>query len=200
MSGQENPIAEGQLNKKNGGAVIAHHESVEIYFHHEDEELIFLTESAASELDSHARELMVCVDEHHQASEDYSFAIEKYGITYSQPAKNADLASLENKVSIAEKTLEIKKKALLKKLGKFNDSGAGYEKIVELIPIATKNNQSGKKGKGSKYIYVKKAYKDNLGKGIKHTVSLKAKDKTSSPESIFKRDKKGNITNIDTKK
>ncbi|MHC4058666.1 ATPase [Yersinia pseudotuberculosis] len=200
MSGQENPIAEGQLNKKNGSAVVAHHESVEIYFHHEDEELIFLTESAASELDSHARELMVCVDEHHQASEDYSLAIEKYGITYSQPAKNADLASLENRVSIAEKTLEVKKKALLKKLGKFNDSGAGYEKIVELIPIATKNNQSGRQGKGSKYIYVKKAYKDKLGKGIKHTVSLKAKDKASSPESIFKRDRKGNITSIDTKK
>lgn len=200
MSGQEKPIAEGSLNKKEGSAVVAQHESVDIYFHHEEEELIFLTSSAASQLDSHARELMVCVDEHHQASEDYSLAIEKYGVIYAQPVKNAELPPLEEKVSAAEKILAEKKKSLLEKLGKFDDSGAGYEKVVELIPIATKKNQSGRNGRGSKYIYVKKSFKDKLGTGVKHTVSLKTKDKASSPESIFKRDKKGNIKNIDTKK
>ncbi|MCP2003027.1 UNVERIFIED_ORG: hypothetical protein J2Y78_001567 [Buttiauxella agrestis ATCC 33320] len=200
MSEQNKPVAVNMLSKKENNTVSAEHESVQAYFCTATEEFIFLTNDASTGLDSHAVELMTCVDAHKTAKGVYSLAIEQYGKVFSQPERSAELSALEAEVANAESTLQEKQKELQEKLGTFAADGIGYESVVELIPIATKNNQGRNRGVGSRYSYVKKAYYDNLGTGVKHKVKLKAKDETSAAESIFIRDDKNNIKGIDTKK
>lgn len=200
MSGHDTPIAEGTLNRKDGSSVIAHHESTLIYFSTEKEELILLNEKIASDLDDHARNLMILVDKVHNANKVYSAAIEAYGKALSHPDRVAELASLEAKVSEAEQKLADKKKDLQKTLGDFESKGAGYKEVTELIPIKTKKNQGGRNGVGSRYVYVKKSYIDNFGTGDIHRVSLRGRDRTTGNESIFERDNNGNIKSINTQK
>ena len=53
---------------------------------------------------------------------------------------------------------------------------------------------------GSRYVYVKKSYIDNLGTGNIHRVSIRGRDRASAKESIFNRDQNGNIKSINTQK
>lgn len=200
MSETEKPVAEGKLNKREGSVTVAVHESVQSYFRTDSAEIIFLSDEVSSEIDTHATELMMCVDAHQNAKAVYSLAVEEYGKVYSQPQRAAELSILEAQTAKAEADLNEKQRDLQKKLGKFAVEGAGYDKVIELIPIATKSNQGKKRGVGSRYSYVKKEYYDNLGAGIRHKVKLKAGDKASAAESIFVRDKDQRITSIDTKK
>lgn len=193
------PVAEGKLNKIEGSVIVAVHESVQSYFRTDSAEIIFLSDEASSEVDKHASELMMCIDNHQNAKAIYSLAIEEYGKVYSQPQRAAELSILEAKTAKAEAELNEKQSDLQQKLGTFAVEGTGYDKVIELIPIATKRNQGKKRGVGSRYSYVKKEYYDNLGTGIRHKVKLKAGDKASAAGSIFVRDKDQRITSIDTK-
>ncbi|WP_435952671.1 ATPase [Dryocola sp. BD626] len=200
MSEANKPVAENTLSKKENNTVQVRHESVQAYFRIDTQEFIFLTDDASSALDEHATKLMVSVDAQQSAKAIYSLAVEEFGKVYSQPQRAAELASLEAQVVEAEKDLQKKQLELQDKLGEFAVDGAGYESVVELLPIATKNNQGRNRGVGSRYSYVKKGYYDRLGAGVKHKVKLKAKDKASAAESIFERDNDGRIKRIDTKK
>ncbi|ALZ96290.1 MULTISPECIES: hypothetical protein [Enterobacteriaceae] len=200
MNEQEAPVAEGTLNKKEESAVVAHHESTLIYFSAEKEDLILLNEKIAFDLEQHAKKLMILVDKVHKAKEIYSSAIEAYGKMMSHPDRVAELPQLEANISEAEKKLADKKEDLQKELGDFESEGAGYKDIVELIPIKTKKQQGARQGIGSRYVYVKKSYIDNLGTGNIHRVSIRGRDRASAKESIFNRDQNGNIKSINTQK
>ncbi|WP_255485549.1 ATPase [Cronobacter sp. JZ38] len=198
MSGQETPAAQNTLSKSDGNIVNAYHASAVVYFRPDTEELVVLTEDACDDFDRHWGELLAAVNDVHEAGKAYSSAVENYGNVFSNPSENAGEGGLEEQATTLQKTLDEKKKALQDKLGDFTP--AGYEAVIELIPLITKKKHGRRSGAGSKYVYVKKGYYDQLGTGKKHTVSLKAKDKASAAESIFIYDKNGNRKGIDTEK
>ncbi|WP_148250267.1 ATPase [Raoultella terrigena] len=198
MNGQNIPVAKNTLSKKDGNSVDVYHASATVYFRPDTEELIILTEEACDDFDRHWGELLTVVNDVHEAGKTYSSAVENYGNAFSAPSENAAEFELEDSATTQQKILDAKKAALREKLGDFTP--AGYESVVELIPVITKKKHGRRSGPGSKYVYVKKGYYDQLGSGQKHTVSLKAKDKASAAESIFVYDKNGNRKGIDTKK
>ncbi|MCZ7841438.1 ATPase [Leclercia adecarboxylata] len=198
MNGKSEPVAQNTLSKKNGNAVDVYHASATVYFRPDTEELIILAEEACDDFDRHWGELLTAVNDVHEAGKAYSSAIENYGNAFSTPSENAAEFELEDSATTQQKILDEKKAALRDKLGDFTP--AGYETVVELIPVITKKKHGRRSGPGSKYVYVKKGYYDQLGAGKKHTVSLKAKDKASAAESIFIYDKNGNRKGIDTQK
>ncbi|QIU89835.1 ATPase [Yokenella regensburgei] len=198
MSKQESSVAQTTLSKENNHVLDVYHASSTVYFRPETEEFILLADDACDDFDKHWGELIKCVDEFHQASGEYSTAVEEYGTIFSTPAESASEAPLEEKATKLQSTLDDKKQALQDKLGEFTPQG--YQPLVELIPVVTKKKNGRRSGPGSRYIYVKKGYFDELGAGKKHIVSLKAKDKASATESIFIYDKNGNRKGIDTKK
>ena len=52
------PVAENQLSKKENNTVQISHESCDIYYCTESQELLFLTTAAAKNIDEHASEIM----------------------------------------------------------------------------------------------------------------------------------------------
>ncbi|EKY3200084.1 ATPase [Cronobacter turicensis] len=198
MNRENEPVAQNTLSKKDRNTVDVFHTSATMYFRPDTEELIILAEEACDDFDRHWGELLAAVNDIHEAGREYSSAVENYGNAFSTPSENAGEGELEDRATTLQKTLDEKKAALQEKLGDFTP--AGYEAVVELIPVITKKKHGRRSGPGSKYVYVKKGYFDQLGAGKKHTVSLKAKDKASAAESIFIYDKDGNRKGIDTKK
>ncbi|MDR3432721.1 MAG: ATPase [Rouxiella aceris] len=197
------PAAEGQIAKNESHAVVAYHESGQLYFKPDTEELIIIPDSEAGEFENHWRELLTCVDQFHQAGEYYSSSLEQYGILKSQPDNViAEIRKQQEVVSIAEEALENKRKKLKNTLGKFETTGLIYKNVVELIPIVDKSKKTkGGKSIGQRFVYVKKSYYDaSKNKNKKwHALSLKNKDKKVNSESIYTRDKHGNVK-IDTNK
>ncbi|WFW13936.1 ATPase [Citrobacter freundii] len=186
------PVAENQLSKKENNTVQISHESCDIYYCTENQELLFLTTAAAKNLDEHASEIMTAVDEFHQANEGYSKAVEEFGVLNSKIEESAALPDKESNISNQEANLTGKRDALRKVIGKFESEGAGYDDVVELIPISRKNGGAGTK---KRYAFAKKGYVDNLGAGVRHKVKFKQSD----ADSILKREN-GNITGISVAK
>jgi len=185
MTDKATPAAEGQLNKSENSAVQVEHESTLIYFQPDTEELVLLAESASHEFDEHWTDLLLCVDDHHKANENYSSLIEKYGLLYAQPDKKIQLSEAEKAVQKAQDELAATQKALNKRIGDFASKGAGYKDVVELIPIKGTSNRGGRALAGSRYVYVQKTYYDDLGTGKRHNVKISGKDRTSAGESIY---------------
>lgn len=167
------PVAENQLSKKENNALQISHESCDIYYCTENQELLFLTTAAAKNLDEHASEIMTAVDEFHQANEGYSKAVEEFGVLNSKIEESAALTDKENNIASQEANLTSKRDAIQKVIGKFESEGAGYEDVVELIPISRKNGGAGTK---KRYAFAKKGYVDNLGAGVRHKVKFKQSD------------------------
>ncbi len=186
------PVAENQLSKKENNTVQISHESCDIYYCTESQELLFLTTTAAKNIDEHASEIMTVVDEFHQANEEYSKAVEEFGLLNSNIEESAALTEKESNITNQEANLTDKRNALQKVIGKFESEGAGYDDVVELIPISRKNGGAGTK---KRYAFAKKGYVDNLGKGVKHKVKFKQSD----ADNILKREN-GNITGISVTK
>lgn len=185
MTDNVTPVAEGQLNKTENSVVQAEHTTPLVYFKPDTEELVLLAETESALFDNHWRDMALCVDEHHKANAHYSSMIEQYGLLFSQPDKKDQLTAAEQAVIDAEKALEEKKAALKKRIGDFASGGAGYKDVVELIPIKGTSQNGGRALPGSKYIYVKKAYYDQLGTGARHNVSIRGEDRDSATSSIY---------------
>ncbi|MGK3124794.1 ATPase [Candidatus Pantoea formicae] len=185
MTDKATPAAEGQLNKSENSVVQVEHESSLIYFRPDTEELVLLAESASHEFDEHWTDLLLCVDNHHKANENYSSLIEKYGLLYAQPDKKNQLSEAEKAVQKAQDELAATQKELSKRIGDFASKGAGYKDVVELIPIKGTSNRGGRALAGSRYVYVQKTYYDDLGTGKRHNVKISGKDRTSAGESIY---------------
>ncbi|MDI9220486.1 ATPase [Pantoea sp. EA-12] len=185
MTDKATPAAEGQLNKSENSVVQVEHESSLIYFRPDTEELVLLAESASHEFDEHWTDLLLCVDNHHKANENYSSLIEKYGLLYAQPDKKNQLSEAEKAVQKAQDELAATQKELSKRIGDFDSKGAGYKDVVELIPIKGTSNRGGRALAGSRYVYVQKTYYDDLGAGKRHNVKISGKDRTSAGESIY---------------
>ncbi|QGU89187.1 ATPase [Erwinia sorbitola] len=196
MSDNTSPDAVHTLSKKDNNTIKVEHESAEAWFCTGSQEIIFLTTQAAANLDRHAGEMMTVVDGFTQAKALYSEAIQEYGVLNSQISESAGLAVKEAEIARKENILAEKREALQEILGEFESSGAGYEDIVELIPIRERTNKGSRSRKGKRYAYAKKGYIDKLGTGVKHRVKFKE----SPGESIFIRDKKNNINKIATAK
>lgn len=81
---------------------------------------------------------MTAVDEFHQANEGYSKAVEEFGVLNSKIEESAALPDKESNISNQEANLTGKRDALRKVIGKFESEGAGYDDVVELIPISRK--------------------------------------------------------------
>lgn len=186
------PVAENQLSKKENNTVQISHESCDIYYCTGEQELLFLTTDAAKVLDEHASEIMTAVDEFHQANEEYSKAVEEFGVLNSKIEESSALTDKGSNVTHKEADLSEKRDALQKIMGKFSSEGAGYEDVVELIPISRKNGGAGAK---KRYSFAKKGYVDNLGAGVRHKVKFKQSD----ADNILKREN-GNITGISVSK
>ena len=95
--------------------------------------LLFKMESALC--DNHWGNLLLYVDEHYKAREEYSLLIEIQGLLYSQPDQIEKLSATEQAVVDMEKVPEDKRKVLRKYIRDFSAGGAGYKEIVELIMI-----------------------------------------------------------------
>ncbi|MDT8702897.1 ATPase [Kluyvera ascorbata] len=194
----DKPAGTNTLNKKDNNAVDVMHESVDIYFCTGTQELILLTPQAASALDRHAGQLMTVVNDYHTATLAYSAAVQDYGTHASDISESAGLAVKEAAVTDAENTLQQKREAMQTLLGDFAAEGAGYEEVTELIPVHRAKRNGTRSGPGKRYSYAKKGYIDKLGTGVRHRVKLKAADKASAKESIFTRNKQGDIKGINT--
>lgn len=197
MSEQETPVAEGQLNKKDGSAVVVQHESANIYYRPDTGELVFLAGDITGDFEKHWSDLLISMNAMHQTGEKYSMAVEKYGIAYCTVSQSADVSGLEDAATKAQREHDEAKTKLQDKLGEFTPKG--YDAVVELIPIKTKGKGRAN-GPGSRYVYVKKGYYDSLGTGKKHVLGLDASDTESASKSIYIYDKQGNRKGIDTKK
>jgi hypothetical protein len=196
MSEANTSAAENRISKQ-GSIVVAHHESAQCYFRPETEELVFIADSHTDEFEHHWRDMMISMDEFHQANANYSRVLE----SYAQAAIADALAAAETRVvDEAEIELEKKRDAIKKKLGDLSQKGLGYDKVVELIPIAGQRTTNQRGGKRNPYVYVKKGYFSNTREGKKlHSVSLKSSDKKGAGESIYSRNKNGKLL-IDTGK
>lgn len=198
MSEANTPAAENQTCKR-GSMVVAHPESAQCYFRPETEELIFIADCHAGEFEDHWRDMMISMDEFHQANANYSRVLERYA---QAAAKDAFLAGERylKAVDTAESELEKQRARIKDKLGNLSQKGLGYDKVVELIPIAGQRTTNQRGGKRNPYAYVKKGYFSNTREGKKlHTVSLSSSDKKGARESIYSRDKNGKLL-IDTGK
>jgi hypothetical protein len=96
---------------------------------------------------------MTAVDEFHQANEEYSKAVEDFGVLNSKIEESSALTDKETNISNQEANLTGKRDALQKVIGKFESEGAGYDDVVELIPISRKNGGAGTK---KRYAFDKK--------------------------------------------
>lgn len=202
------PAAEGQISKQDP-VIPAHYESAQIYFCPQTEELILLSDSEAGPFEQHWRDMLTRMDEYHQASEEYSSALEHYGVTGSFGESTTAGAQA---ITEAEKKLEKKREALHDKLGKFSTDDMKYDDVVELLPILdtrARNKRGGVKVKGAtgrRYVYAKRQVVDKAAAEKKlHRAPLSGKKgngkSKSSPgkqdapkggeKSIYVRDSKG---------
>jgi len=198
MSGQNVSVAQNTLNKSDENVVDAYHASTTVYFKPDTEELIILADDACDDFDRHWGELLEAVNDIHEADKEYSLAVENYCSVFTTPSEKASEGEAADQATALQKALEEKKAALQEKLGDFTPKG--YEEVVELIPIMTNRRNGRRSGRGSKYVYVKKGYYDQLGTGARHNVSLTASDRESAAESIFNYDRNGNRMGINTQK
>lgn len=194
----QTPVAQNTLSKKDQNTTDVYHESANVYFHPETEELIILSPDVSGAFDKHWGDLLNGVNDVHTASASYSSVVQKYGDALKMPSEVTAEKVFEDKAETLQKILDAKKAALQDKLGDF--SPKGYKEVVELIPLITNGRHGRRTGMGSKYIYVKKGYYDDLGNGSRHNISLKAKDKSSASESIYTYDSQGRRTGIDKNK
>ncbi|MEC5321544.1 ATPase [Brenneria populi subsp. brevivirga] len=192
-----NPAAQSQLDKKENNVTQVEHTSTNLFYQPETGNLICVKPEASAEFEKEWRQMMNLVDDQAKSSEIYSALLQQYGEKYKQNSATAELSDLEKQVTEAEEKMLADKKALQEKLGEFSASGAGYEDVVELIPIMSRKRRRGESG-GRHYVYVKKGYFDKLASGGKtesynlHTVSNTGKDKKSAQESIIATDGHGN--------
>jgi hypothetical protein len=187
MSNTNQPAAEGQISKKDP-VIPAHHQSTQMYFCTQTEELIFLADSEAGPFEQHWRDMLTRMDDYHQANGEYSTALEYYAQAYTrgdQPATEVDKRL--KAVSAAEEALQKKRDKLLEKLDKFSMDDMSYKDVVELLPIGDTRarNKSGsvkvKGATGRRYVYVKKkVFDDALEKKKLHPVPLNGKKKGQS--------------------
>ncbi|KAB8312302.1 hypothetical protein EH227_00010 [Rouxiella chamberiensis] len=191
MSKQETPVAEGQLNKKDGSAVTVYHKSCQCYFRIETLDLIFIEELDAASFDEVMSKLSELVDKHHEAKKNLLQAFETYGNKLKNISEAASLDNYKKDISECEKKLDSAKRALLAELGEFDETN-GYGPVIELIPI-----EPLKKGVyGRLYSYIKKSDFDVfLQAGKLNIIGLS----TISGDDIFQKDDTGNITGIDVK-
>ncbi|UVJ46133.1 hypothetical protein NVV94_11660 [Pseudomonas sp. LS1212] len=199
MNEAETPVAESQISKQ-GCTVVAYHESVQCYFRPGTEELVFIADCQAGEFETHWRDMMIRMDEFHQAKANYSSVLEHYARAAAEAALSPPDAENHHKaVTTAESELEKTRAALHSKLGDFSQQGMSYDEVVELIPVV--GQAKAKRGsKPTRYAYVKKGYFSKSQDGRKlHTVSLKGSDKKGGGKSIYSKDKNGR-TRIDTQK
>lgn len=196
MSEPVPPVATNTLSKQKNNIVVVSHASSNVYFRPDTEEVILLSDDVAGEFNTHCAQLMTCMDDMHHAGELYSTAVERYGKGFCTVSARDSEHQLEVTAVKQQETLNDKKKALQGMLGDF--SPKGYDTIVELIPIVTRKRHGNRSGLGSRYVYARKGYYDQLGAGKKHTVSM---NQRSSPEgSIYTYDADGNRKNIDIAK
>ena len=189
MSEANTSAAENWTNKQDSIAV-AHQESAQCYFRPETEELVFIADCHTDEFEHHWRDMMISMDEFHQANANYSRVLERY----AQAAIADALAAVETRVvDEAEIEREKKREALKKKLGDLSQKGMSYDEVVELIPILGQGKKAKGGSKPTRYAYVKKSYFSQSQKGKKiHTVSLKGSDTKGGANSIYGKDKNGN--------
>lgn len=191
MSEQETPVAEGQLNKKDGSAVTVYHKSCQCYFRIETLDLIFIEESDAATFDEVMSKLSELVDKHHLAKKNLLQAIEVYGHKLKDISEAADLDKYRKGISECENKLESATRALQAELGEF-DERKGYGPVIELIPI-----EPLKKGiYGRLYSYIKKSDFDAYLEADKlNIIGLS----TVTSDDVFQRDDTGKINGIDVK-
>jgi hypothetical protein len=195
MSEAEKPIAKNQICKQ-GSKTTVHDQGTQCYFRPETEEFIFISPCQATNFENHWRDMAIGMDAFHEASGNYSGALDYYRAAPGSAAEKAEDSEI---VETAERELEEIRKELQKKLGDLSVKGMSYDDVVELIPVL---GQSKSKGgiKPTRFAYVRKAYFDQIENGLKlHVVSLKGSDKKGGAKSIYTTDKKGN-TQIDMKK
>lgn len=104
MSEAKTPAAENQTCKQ-GSMVVAYPESAQCYFRPETEELVFIADCHAAEFEDHWRDMMISMDEFHQANANYSRVLERY----AQAAIADALAAVETRV-VDEAEIEREKK------------------------------------------------------------------------------------------
>ncbi|MCG8159164.1 ATPase [Brenneria goodwinii] len=184
------PAAQSQLDKKENNVTQVEHASTNLFYQPETGNLICVKPEASAEFEKEWRQMMKLVDDQAKSSEVYSAMLQLYGEKYKQNSEFSDLGELEKQVTEAEEKMLADKKALQEKLGEFSASDAGYEDVVELIPVMSRKRRRGEGG-GKHYVYVKKGYFDKLKNGKKtesynlHTVSNKSADKKSGDKSII---------------
>lgn len=168
--------------------------AAQCYFRPETEEFVFIAGSEMGAFEAHWREMMTTVDAFHQAQESYSTRIEQYAQAAVKPVlPKAALEKHAVAVDESELALEKTREALKKKLGVLGNRGASYDEVVELIPIGQGSKKKGG-GKAPRYAYVKKGYFSKTEEGRKlHSVSLKGSDKDGAANSVYSRDKHGNV-------
>ncbi|MNJ11218.1 hypothetical protein D3C77_53870 [compost metagenome] len=202
MSEADKPAGEGQTSRQNSVTPVEH-QSVQCYFRPDTEEFVFIDAKQAGAFEQHWQDMLVGMDDYHRANADYLTALEGYEQAGARPGLSGLDEPQQKAVSAAEAELAKKREALQQKLGDFSQEGMSYDDVVELLPVADTRRtvkEKGKDGKvksrqvGRRYAYVKKAYYDNSKKnqGLRN-VSLKAKDKQGASESIYGRDKHGNV-------
>ncbi|MBY4836662.1 ATPase [Pantoea sp. DY-15] len=197
MENNNRPAANAMLDKKENTTVTAEHNSGTVYFCPATEELVFISDTVSGDFERQWSELIGAVDNMHQSGENYSQAIEKYGVLFSEPARSAECKAAEDAAAEAQADYESKKEALKEKLGDFTPKG--YEEVVELIPVKTRG-RGRHNGPGSRYVYVKKGYYDQMGRGARHNVRMNRQDRNGASKSIFDYDADGNRTGISGKK
>lgn len=202
MSEADKPAGEGQTSRQNSVTPVEH-QSVQCYFRPDTEEFVFIAGQQAGAFEQHWQDMLLGMDDYHQANADYLTALERYEQAAARPGLSGLDEPQQKAVTAAEAELAKKREALQKKLGEFSQEGMRYDDVVELLPVADTRRtvkEKGKDGKvksrqvGRRYAYVKKAYYDNSKKnqGLRN-VSLKAKDKQGASESIYGRDKHGKV-------
>lgn len=197
MENNNRPAANATLDKKENTTVTSEHNSGTVYFCPATEELVFISDTVSGDFELQWSELIGAVDNMHQSGENYSQAIEKYGVLFSEPARSAECKAAEDAAAEAQADYESKKEALKEKLGDFTPKG--YEEVVELIPVKTRG-RGRRNGSGSRYVYVRKGYYDQMGRGARHNVRMNRQDRNGASKSIFDYDADGNRTGISGKK
>lgn len=191
MSEQSTPVATNTLSKKDKNVVDVYHASCQCYFRIETLDVVLLSESDARSFDDKINKLSMMMEKLHQAKQNYSDAIEEYGLKQSDIENKNEQGKYRSAITKAEIALENATKALQQKIGEF-DEQKGYKPVVELIPL-----EPLKKGVyGRFYSYIKKSdYDEFKDSGKLNIVSLK----NFGTEDVYKKDPEGNVTGIDLK-
>ena len=191
MNEKNAPVATNTLSKKDMNTVDVYHASCQCYFRIETLEIIFLSEADARSFDDKMNTLGMLMAKLHQAKQEYSDAVEKYGKKLPDITNRNELIHYENAIIKKENTLRKTTDDLHQEIGEFDEQN-GYEPIVELIPF-----EPLKKGcYGRFYSYIKLSdYESFKQSGKLNLINLKI----FGTEDVYKKDSEGNITSIDQK-